>query len=66
MFVTKIIYPIFIKNQNLFVVPIENVPMHNLVYSEPIMIAQGNHSHGPRTILISFGLKQFVVAKPDV
>jgi hypothetical protein len=47
------------------VVLVENAPLHNLVYSKP-MTAQGNHSHGHRTIPISFGVKRFVVAKPNV
>ncbi len=42
---------------------VDTIPyFHNLVYLEPIMITQGNHSHSP----ISFGLNFFVVAKFDV
>jgi hypothetical protein len=47
-------YMISIGNQEIFVVPIENYPLQNLVYIEPIVTTKGNYSHDPKAIPTKF------------
>jgi hypothetical protein len=50
------IYPLFVGNQKIPTILVENFPWHNLVYIEPIMTTQENYSHGNRSIPTSFVL----------
>lgn len=44
----------------------ENFPLHNLIYIEPIVTTQKNYSHGKIIIPISFVLRRLVVVDPYV
>jgi len=44
----------------------ENFPLHNVIYIEPIVTTQKNYSHGTIIIPISFVLRRLVVVDPYV
>jgi hypothetical protein len=44
----------------------ENFPLHNLIYIEPIVNTQRNYSHGTIIVPINFILRRFVIANPYV
>jgi hypothetical protein len=45
---------------------VDNFPLHNLAYIEPIVTTQKNYSHGTIIIPISFVLRRLVVVDPYV
>jgi hypothetical protein len=55
-----------IRNQGILVIPIENYPLHNLVYTEPIVTTQGNYSHGLKAVSTSSKLRKSIIAEPNV
>jgi hypothetical protein len=59
-------YPLFVRNQRIPTILVENFPLHNLVYIEPIVTTQENYSHGNRSIPTKFVLKRFIVKEPFV
>ncbi len=59
-------YLISIGNRGIFSKLVENFPLHNLVYIEPIVTSQDNHSHAIKIILTNFALKIYVVVEPYV
>jgi hypothetical protein len=58
-------YPICIKNQGIFIVPIKNFRLHKLVYKY-IETTQGNYSHGPKIVPTSYRLKRFIVVELNI
>jgi len=54
-------YLISIRNQRILSKLMENFPLHNLGYIEPIMTIQKNHSQGIIVVLTNFALKIYVV-----
>lgn len=48
---------IYVRNQEISTVPIENGPLHYLVCIKHVMITQGNYSHGTIVVLISSNLR---------
>jgi hypothetical protein len=50
-----------IRNRIIFIIIMEIFPLHNLVYIEPIVTIQRNHSHVIRAILVSFALRKLVL-----
>ncbi len=56
-------YLISIGNQRILSKLVENFPLHNLVYIEPIVTTQKNHSHSIKIILTKFALKIYVVVQ---
>jgi hypothetical protein len=44
----------------------QNFPLHNLVYIEPIVTTKKNHSHGIKVVLTNFALNIYVVVEPYV
>jgi hypothetical protein len=61
MLIIKVKYPISIRNQGIYIVPINNFPLHKLVYNKSIETTQGTYSHGPKIIPTSYGLKISIV-----
>jgi hypothetical protein len=61
MLINEVEYPISRKNQEFFIIPIKNFPLHKLVYSKYIETTQGNYSHGPKIVPTSYRLKRFIV-----
>lgn len=55
-------YPILVQKYGIPIIAVENFPLHNMVYIEPIVTMQGNHSHGTIVIPTSFILARFVMA----
>jgi hypothetical protein len=64
--INEVRYPISMKNQWIFIVPINNFPLHKLVYNKSIETTQGNYSHGPKIVPTSFGLNRFIEVEPNV
>jgi hypothetical protein len=46
--VNEKLYPISTGNQGIFVILMENYPLHNLVHNERIVTTRGNYSHRPK------------------
>jgi hypothetical protein len=59
-------YLISVGNQEIFIVPMENFPLHNMVYIKPIVTTQGNHPHVTRVVPNSFTPRRFIVTEPYV
>ncbi len=59
-------YPIFIRNDEIPIVLLENGFFYNRVRREPIEILEGNHYSGFKTIPISSGARIYVVVDPNV
>jgi hypothetical protein len=59
-------YLVSIGNRGILSKLVENLPLHNLVYIEPIVTSQDNHSHAIKIILTNFALKIYVVVEPYV
>jgi hypothetical protein len=62
-FVSVIIveYPVFVRNDEIFVVLIENSSFHNKVCIEPIETIKGHHSSGFKVTFVSSNARKFVV-----
>lgn len=66
MLINEVEYPISIKNQGIFIVPIKNFPLHKLVYSKFIETTQGNYSHRPKIVPTSYRLKIFIIVELNI
>jgi hypothetical protein len=60
------IYPLFVGNQRIPTILMENFPLHNLIYIEPIVTTQKIYSHGNRSIPTRFVLRKFILKEPFV
>jgi hypothetical protein len=44
----------------------ENFPLHNMIYTEPIVTTQGNHSHVTRIVPNNFTPRRSTIIEPYV
>jgi hypothetical protein len=59
-------YLIFVRNKKIPILSMKNYPLHNMVYTEPIVKTQGNHSHVTKVIPNSFTPRRSIVTEPYV
>jgi hypothetical protein len=54
-FVIPVRYPIFVRNDGILAILVENNSFYNIVRIEPIQALEGNQYNGFKTILINHG-----------
>jgi hypothetical protein len=59
-------YPIYVKNDEIFGIPIANGSLYNRICTGSIETLEGNHYGGLKAIPISFGARKFIVMNLNV
>jgi len=59
-------YPIFVRNDGIFIILIENSFFYDKICTELVEALERNHYNGCKVIPISFGVKKSVVVDPHV
>jgi hypothetical protein len=59
--ITTIGYLIFVRNDEIPIVPTENGFLYNKIRTKLVGTLKGNHSSGFKTILVNFGAKKSMV-----
>jgi hypothetical protein len=60
------IYLVFVKNDEIFGIQVENGYLYNRVHIKHVETLEGNHSRGFKIVLVNFGARKFIVVNPDV